>query len=130
MRSLKEIFEDKIRKRGWVKRSELDSLITLPKMQMEKRYEGIIKEKIRIIDNQEIQLIKLQNKIYDFPSLLRSYSGPQINALYYEMISTVRQAPTLRHYFGIWFKRIKNAAETLDKDLMNDILEENNLVIK
>jgi hypothetical protein len=130
MRSLKEIFEDKIRKRGWIKRSELDALITLPKMEMEKRYEGIIREKVKIIDNQEAQLIKLQNKIYDFPSLLRSYSGPQINALYYEMISTVRQTATLRHYFGIWFKRIKNAAETLDKDLMNDILEENNLSIK
>lgn len=108
--------------------------ITLDKMELEKRFNIILKEKDRRINLIKDQIASLQNenealrnKIKDYPAFLKELKPAQINALYYEMITTVRSTPNMRHLFGIWFKRMINAIETMDSELMQLILEDNSL---
>lgn len=80
---------------------------------------------IKVLEKENLDL---RDRLQSFPKLLSGYNTNQINALYYEMISTVRNDPHKRHLFGIWFKRMINAVETLDFELMAQIIQENKLI--
>lgn len=105
--------------------NSISGSITLDKMELERKYELTIREKDKQINQLKDEVVELKNIKYDFKALIRSFTPAQINALYYEMISYVRNTAEMRHYFSIWFKRMINAIQTIDSNLMDQIEQEN-----
>lgn len=62
------------------------------------------------------QLLNRQKKIpFEFDYLIGLYKKSELNALSYKIINHVRNNPELRDLLDIWFKRAKNAKNTLNK---------------
>jgi hypothetical protein len=100
------------------------------KLERAKDYNKLCSE-IAKLELERSQLLEEHRTIlFSFKSLVATYNAAQLNALYYEMIAKVRNDGKFRHLLPIWFGRMKNAIETFNKDLLNEILAENELDYK
>lgn len=62
------------------------------------------------------ELLKRQKKLpFEFDYLIGLYKKAELNALSYKIINRVRNNSELRDLLDIWFKRAKNAKDTLNK---------------